>query len=57
MFIVMYNVFKLNLESGYTEKFTVDEMIAQLFQPEWGERHNRNITKKVQDGRFRYKAA
>jgi DNA replication protein DnaC len=56
-FTGMYNAFKLNLDSGTMEKFTPDEMVYQLIQAEWDERHNRSITKKIHDARFRYKAA
>lgn len=53
----MFNAFKLSLESGKSEQLTPDEMVAQLIQSEWDERHNRSILKKVQNARFRYKAA
>ncbi|MBK9726920.1 MAG: ATP-binding protein [Saprospiraceae bacterium] len=53
----MYNAFKLSLDSGKSEQLTPDEMVAQLIQSEWDERHNRSILKKVQNARFRYKAA
>lgn len=56
-FTGMYNAFKLNLESGTTEKFTPDEMVAQLIQAEWDERHNRSINRKIHDARFRYRAS
>lgn len=56
-FTGMYNAFKLNVESGTTEKFTADEIGAQLFQSEWDERQNRSITKKIHDARFRYRAS
>lgn len=53
----MYNAFKLSLESGKSENLTPDEMVAQLIQSEWDERRNRSILKKVQNAKFRYKAA
>lgn len=53
----MFNAFKLSLESGKSEKLTPDEMVAQLIQSEWDERHNRSIHKKIQNAKFRYKAA
>ena len=53
----MFNAFKLSLESGKSEQLTPDEMVAQLIQSEWDERHNRSIHKKIQNAKFRYKAA
>jgi DNA replication protein DnaC len=56
-FIGMFNAFKLSLDSGKTEQLTPDEMVAQLIQSEWDERHNKSIHKKIQNAKFRYKAA
>jgi DNA replication protein DnaC len=53
----MLNAFKLCLESGKSERLTTDEMVAQLIQSEWDERHNRSIHKKIQNAKFRYRAA
>ncbi|MBK6859154.1 MAG: ATP-binding protein [Saprospiraceae bacterium] len=53
----MFNAFKLSLESGKSEQLTPDEMVAQLIQSEWDERHIRSIHKKIQNAKFRYKAA
>jgi DNA replication protein DnaC len=53
----MLNAFKLSLESGKSEQLTTDEMVAQLIQSEWDERHNRSIHKKIQNAKFRYRAA
>jgi len=53
----MLNAFKLSLDSGKSEQLTTDEMVAQLIQSEWDERHNRSIHKKIQNAKFRYRAA
>ncbi len=55
-FYGMSRAFKIGLESKVDEKFTPDEMIAHLINAEWDERQNRNISQKITNARFRYKA-
>ncbi len=56
-FYGMSRAFKIGLESKVDEKFTPDEMIAHLINAEWDERQNRNISQKITNARFRYKAS
>ncbi len=53
----MLNAFKSNLESASLDQFTTDELVEYLIQSEWDERYNRNISKKIQNAKFRYRAA
>jgi DNA replication protein DnaC len=52
----MYRQFKASLESGKTETYTADELIAHLVEAEWDERQNRRIDQKIRHAHFRYKA-
>lgn len=56
-FFGMHRSFKTSLESGKSEDYTPDEMIAQLIQAEWDDRQNRTIERQITNARFRYKAA
>ena len=53
----MYRVFKTSIESGKTENYTPDEMIASLIESEWDDRKNRGIERQLKNARFRYKAS
>src|SRR5665213_3362450 len=53
----MFRTFKTSLESGKTEKTTSDEMIFNLVESEWDDRHNRSIERQIKNARFRYKAS
>ncbi len=52
----MYRVFRTSLEADRTVPFTPDELIAQLVDAEWDDRHNRSIEQRIKTARFRYKA-
>jgi DNA replication protein DnaC len=56
-FYGMLNAFKSNLENGSLNEMTADELVSYLVQSEWDERHNRSITKKIYDAKFRYRAS
>lgn len=53
----MLGAFKANLESESLDKLTSDELVAQLIQSEFDDRQNRTIGKKIQNAKFRYRAA
>lgn len=53
----MHRTFKTSLESGKTEKCTMDEMISNLIESEWDDRKNRGIERQLKNARFRYKAS
>lgn len=53
----MYRSFKTNLETGKQLLQTADEMIAELIESEWEDRHNRAIDRQLKNAKFRYKAA
>ena len=53
----MHRAFKTSLESGHSETYTIDEMVAHLVQSELDDRLNRGIEQKVKNARFRYKAS
>ena len=56
-FYGMLRAFKMNLDTGKSEQYTSDEMVAHLLEAEWDDRHNRSVDRKVTNARFRYKAA
>ncbi|HWY97719.1 MAG TPA: IS21-like element helper ATPase IstB [Bacteroidia bacterium] len=53
----MHQAFKTSIESGKTEDYTSDEMVAYLIQSELDDRHNRSIDRHLNNARFRYKAS
>ncbi|MEO8759369.1 MAG: IS21-like element helper ATPase IstB [Bacteroidia bacterium] len=53
----MYRAFKTSIESGKTENYTQDEMIANLIDSEWDDRKNRAVERQLQNAKFRYKAS
>ena len=53
----MHRAFKTSIESGKTENYTSDEMISNLIESEWDDRHNRSIERQLKNARFRYKAS
>src|SRR5215469_11657712 len=52
----MHRVFKTSLDTPGQELLTTDEMVAQLIESEWEDRHNRAIERGVKNARFRYRA-
>jgi DNA replication protein DnaC len=53
----MHRAFKTSIESGKTENYTPDQMIANLVDSEWDDRKNRSIERQLQNAKFRYKAS
>jgi DNA replication protein DnaC len=56
-FYGMHGAFKTAIETGKTDDYTTDQLIAQLIQAEWDDRHNRRIERNIKNARFRYKAS
>lgn len=55
-FYGMLREFKSNLESTTSSALTADEMVSNLIDAEWDDRHNRSIQRSLHNARFRYKA-
>jgi DNA replication protein DnaC len=53
----MHRCFKSSLDTSNTQSLTRDELVAQLIQNEWEDRHNRAIERTTKAAHFRYKAA
>lgn len=53
----MYEAFKTAIETGRTNHYTADELIAQLIETEWDDRQNRKIERSIRNAAFRYKAS
>lgn len=56
-FFGMFHAFKSSLETGQTNNFTADELLAHLIDAEWDDRHNRRIERQIYSAKFRYKAS
>jgi DNA replication protein DnaC len=56
-FFGMLHAFKSSLETGQTNNYTADELLAHLVEAEWDDRHNRRIERQLTLSRFRYKAS
>ncbi len=56
-FFGMYHAFQSTLETGKTEDYTADELLAHLVDAEWDDRHNRRIERQIYYAKFRYKAS
>jgi DNA replication protein DnaC len=56
-FYGMFHAFKSSLETGQTDNFTADELLAHLIDAEWDDRHNRRIERQIYSAKFRYKAS
>jgi len=55
-FYGMLREFKSNLESTASSALTADEVVSNLIDAEWDDRHNRSIQRSLHNARFRYKA-
>ena len=55
-FFGMFHAFKSSLESGKTNDYTPDELLAHLVDAEWDDRNNRRVERQILSARFRYKA-
>ena len=56
-FFGMFHAFKSSLETGKTNDYTADELLAHLVDIEWEYRQNRRIDRQLLYARFRYKAS
>jgi DNA replication protein DnaC len=56
-FYGMFHAFKSSLETGQTNDYTADELLAHLVDAEWDDRQNRRIERQIFYPRFRYKAS
>jgi len=56
-FFGMFHAFKSSMETGKTNDYTADELLAHLVDAEWDDRQNRRIERTILYARFRYKAA
>lgn len=56
-FFGMYHAFQSTLETGKTQDYTADELLAHLVEAEWDDRHNRRIERQIYYAKFRYKAS
>jgi len=56
-FFGMFHAFKSALETGKTNDYTTDELLAHLVEAEWDDRHNRRIERQIFYAKFRYKAS
>jgi DNA replication protein DnaC len=52
----MFHAFKSSLESGKTNDYTADELLAHLVDAEWDDRNNRRVERQILYARFRYEA-
>jgi len=56
-FFGMFHAFQSSLETGQTDSYTADELLAHLIDAEWDDRHNRRIERQIYYAKFRYKAS
>jgi DNA replication protein DnaC len=56
-FFGMFHAFKSSMETGKTNDYTADELLAHLVDAEWDDRQNRRIERTILYARFRYKAS
>lgn len=53
----MLRNFKQVLESSNMDTLTTDELVQQLIESEWEDRHNRAVNRSIGNAKFRYKAS
>lgn len=56
-FFGMFHAFKATMEADNPNRYTADEMVAHLVEAEWDDRQNRNVERRLNNARFRYKAS
>ena len=56
-FFGMFHAFKCSMETGKTNDYTADELLAHLVEAEWDNRQNRRIERAIYYAHFRYKAS
>lgn len=55
-FYGMYDAFKMAIETGKIDGYSIDQFTSYLIEAEWDDRHNRKIERAINNARFRYKA-
>ena len=55
-FFGMQKAFELSMETGTTNDFTTDELIAYLIEAEYNDRQTRKMNRLIRSARFRYAA-
>jgi len=53
----MHRSFQNVLEASTMNNLTTDELLAQLIESEWDDRHNRAVARTLHNAKFRYKAS
>lgn len=53
----MHRFFRHALETSAVNLLTADELVHQLIEREWEDRHNRAVERSLRNARFRYKAS
>lgn len=53
----MHRSFQNVLDASSMNNLTTDELLAQLIESEWDDRHNRAVSRGLRNAKFRYKAA
>ena len=53
----MANAFGAAMDKGFSNNFTIDELIAHIVDSEWEERYNRRLERLLKIANFRYKAS
>ncbi len=56
-FFGMFHAFKSSMETGKTNDYTADELLAHLVEAEWDDRQNKRIERAIYYAHFRYKAS
>jgi len=55
-FYGMHDAFKMAIETGKLDEYTINQFTSHLVEAEWDERLNRKIERTIKNARFRYKA-
>lgn len=53
----MHRSFQNVLEASTMNELTADELLSQLIESEWDDRHNRAVARTLHNAKFRYKAS
>lgn len=53
----MHGDFRTAIETGKTDDYTIDELVALMTEAEWDDRNNRRIQRLIKNARFHYKAS
>ena len=53
----MHGAFKIAIETGKTDDYTLDQFVSMITDAEWDDRNNRKIERMIKNARFHYKAS